>query len=75
MDVDQISYGDYFEIYTNIKLLCCIPGTNICQFYLKIFKKIQKKFNVNKIDPTLDQEFLPIRIGFECHLYYICCLT
>lgn len=44
MDVNQTYWGDYFAIYTNIKLLYCTSETNIVhQLHLNKRIKTNKK--------------------------------
>ena len=44
MDVKWIYCGDHFAMYTNIKLLCCIPETKrLYVNYTSIFFKGEEK--------------------------------
>ena len=47
MEGVQTYHGDHFETYSNIELLCCVPGTNIVS-QVNYTSKLNSKTNSQK---------------------------
>ena len=73
-DINQIYCGDHFTMYTNIKSLCCTPGTNImlCVSYssVKTTTKHRLLGPITRISDSVDVRW-GSEFAFLTHLIFL----